>query len=166
MTGRARSGAEMTFAASLVPCEQCGSRELGKLDLHGDGELWSYATKCPKCGKQRVFSFATTGAPYEGPLLGPFELGSGPSTLISEDQFRKELAVASMSIVEDPSVLGPKEWHTSRDSLRRALTSLSELIKLVPPSDRPSLEADRARLLELAKAYGADGDRIYDLEHG
>jgi hypothetical protein len=141
----------MEFAAWLVPCETCGSRELGKVELYGNDEVWSIAAKCPSCGTQRVFSFPTIGAPYEH-VPKPNELGDGPSTLITEEQFRKELALASLSVVSDPTFLAPAEWHTSRNALRRALTCINELLKLAP--DR-QLEVQRAAHLEIAKRYAS-----------
>ncbi len=154
----------MSFAASLISCEKCGTRDMGPLELYGDGELWSCAMACPQCGTQRVFSFPTTGAPYEA-RVQPFELGDGPSTLISEVAFRDELACVAPRVVADPTKLEPPAWYASRDALRRALTCLTELSKLVAGSARSTLDSERTRLLEVVKAYASDGDRICDLDH-
>ena len=161
MTGRARSSIEMTFASSLVPCEKCGTRDLGKLELYGDDDLWTYQTVCPSCGTRRTFTYPTVGAPYDV-QPSTYELGDGPSTLISRAQFEAELARVKPLIRDQPGELQPREWNASRDAIWRTLTCLIELAKLSP---NPAYDAERERLLAVLKRYTADSDRIYDLEH-
>lgn len=158
---RARSVEEMNFAASLQPCPTCGSRDVEKFQLFGDGDVWTIAGPCPSCATKRAFSFATTGVPYQT-LPKPYELGPGPSQLLEADQFRAELARVAPAIHEDPTKLAAVAWHASLAAIDIALTSLNELIKLAP-ADLAALVAERDRTMATAKRYTADAGRIQAL---
>lgn len=160
---RARSIAEMNFAMALEPCPGCGSRDVESLQLYGDGDLWTLAGPCPKCATKRARSFRTQGAPYEAPPNKPYELGAGASDLISEAQFRGELARVSATISDEPTRLAPTAWRASLAASRIALISLNELIKL-GVHDREPLTAERDRIRAIAKRYTADAERIEALE--
>ena len=163
MSGRARTSTEMHFAASLQPCPACGSRETGELELRGQGTGWALSGTCPSCGKPRGFAFESIAGPHD--VRPPiYELGPGPSELISAAEFEAEVARQLPHVDAEPERLAPEPWERSRQALRRALIALNEWLKLTPAAPAAKVE-ERDRLRALAQRYTDDGDRVYRLEH-
>lgn len=164
MTKLARTTDEMRFAATLEPCAACGTRELGALELSGDGYRWRLTGACPICGTSRDFEFTTTGDPRIA-RASRFELGDGLSTLITAEQFLGVLDQASPNVPDDPTPLSTEKRRAALRELNRAFTSVNELLKLVPPGDarmpgtsdvrlaRPWLEREYIRLRKLVSRY-------------
>lgn len=111
---RARSTAEMKFAIALEPCPGCGLRDARGLELFGNDDLWTFGGRCPECRTVRTHSFETTGAPY---LVNPraYELGEGPSQIISEETFRAELSRVWPAVVSDPTLRNSDEIEHFHD---------------------------------------------------
>lgn len=158
---------EMRFAASLEPCPKCGTRELGPLELLNDGNRWTYRGPCPKCGTQRVFEFEVSGNPHTA-RVPEFELGPGRSEAITPEQFLRVLD--DTRLPADPARLDAEQRWRAFEDAGRALTSVSELLKLVgrrgqqlagnPRLERGALESEydklRALLHRLAPARTLD----------
>jgi len=106
MTARARTYAEMEFAASLQPCPGCGSREAGPREVRGDGTGWVLSGTCPSCGKPRGPSFLTFGDPGEL-RHDSYELSPEASQLTTPRQFFDELARVLLAIDPDLARLAP-----------------------------------------------------------
>ena len=148
MAGLARTLEEMRFAAGLESCPGCGLREIGLLELDGDGTHWTCRGPCPRCGVPRVFQFQTAGSPWASAIEFD-ELGPGSSKLITAEQFLYAMQENAVGIPDDPSSLTPRQRQRLALRLRRALISASELLKMVPPSTQPQLpnpELQRANL--------------------
>ena len=128
---RARTVEEMRFAASLEPCPSCGIKQLGTLELQGSGRSWTYRGKCPQCGTARTFQFTSIGDPTRT-RIGQFDLGPLRSELIAPEQFLAILDEATGRLPADPSTLTPDLRDVAADQLRRALTCVAELLKLLP----------------------------------
>jgi uncharacterized protein YjbI with pentapeptide repeats len=167
---RAKTSMEALFAASLEPCPGCGSHDVSTLQLAGMGETWSYGGKCPQCQRVRTFGFATIGDPHAR-QVGPFDLGPGPSQLVSPAQFLAELVRVGPLIAAAPAALAPPAWQQSVDALTRALICANELRQLLPAGAaaipgtddarlrRAWLDGEHARLMALVDAYAADTER-------
>jgi uncharacterized protein YjbI with pentapeptide repeats len=185
---RARTTHEMMFAASLEPCQHCGSAEPAKLDLVGSGESWTLAGPCPSCKKVRSHTWLTEGQPLHG-KYPPRQLGDArPSQIIRVGQFMAELDRQLARIREEPESLQAREWRASEAAIHRALTCLYELLKFVPAGmklipdtrltederrDRTArrerftqawLQGEIDRLQALFQRYIADAPRIWKLE--
>jgi len=159
---------EMHYAAELVPCPSCSTRDVGELEIEGSGTIWFLQGKCPRCGTKRTYRFTTAGEPKRY-TDSPFELGPGPSELITGDQFLE--LYDHTPAVEDPTRLTANEWTSAVAVLTRALTCINELAKLLPPgadrvpgSDarlrRSWIEHEQATLEKLKDAYMAERPRI------
>jgi hypothetical protein len=179
---RARSGTEMLFAASLVPCPACKTMEPAKLDLVGSGTSWSVSGTCPRCNSRRSHAWETEGNPLKAKVL-PRQLGDQrPSQIIRVGQFVGELDRLLPQLRPSPEQLQPLEWR-SLAAIERALTCLLELKKFVPIHDASLTDAERqdrrarperfegtwldgelARVLALREQYTTDAPRIWALE--
>jgi uncharacterized protein YjbI with pentapeptide repeats len=183
MKPKARSGTEMLFAASLIPCPACKTMEPAKLDLVGSGTSWSVSGTCPRCNSRRSHAWETEGNPLKATVL-PRQLGDKrPSQIIRVGQFMSELDRLLPLLRPTPDQLQPIEWRTSLSAIERALTCLHELKKFVPIDSasltdaerqdrraRPErfeatwLDAELARVLALREQYTNDAPRIWALE--
>ncbi|MCP3138322.1 pentapeptide repeat-containing protein [Pyxidicoccus xibeiensis] len=187
-TPRARTTQEMRFAASLVPCPGCGSRQPAKYELTRGGSMSTLTGPCPQCGTRRAHAWATEGDPLKG-AAAVYELGdSRPSQLISVGQFMAEYDRVLPFLREDPEALAPVDWKATVSQLHHALTCVLELRKFVPANmkvipdtrldeatrgDRVArrarytaawLDAEVARIRELLARYAADAPRIWALD--
>ncbi|MBA3500684.1 MAG: pentapeptide repeat-containing protein [Myxococcota bacterium] len=180
---RARSGTEMLFAASLIPCPACKAMEPAKLDLIGSGTSWSVSGTCPRCNSRRSHAWETVGNPLKATVL-PRQLGDKrPSEIIRVGQFVGELDRLLPQLRPSPAELQPLEWRTSLSAIERAITCLLELKKFVPIADARLTDAERqdrrarperfegawldgelARVLALRDKYTKDAPRIWALE--
>lgn len=184
---KARSGTEMLFAASLLPCPHCKSMDAPKMDLVGSGTSWSVQGTCQRCGNVRAHAWPTEGNPLEATVL-PRQLGDErPSAIIRVGQFVVELD-RLLPQLRSPAALQPIEWRASLAAIERVLIVLNELLKFVPANakmipdtkldaaertDRESrseryqrgwLESERDRVTALRAAYTSDAPRIWALE--
>src|SRR5262245_38358771 len=132
VTGAPRSRAEMDFAASLFPCDGCGSRDTGQLELTGVAGERRLAGACPRCRSPREIWFQgedAVGRPAPEPLhLG----GPEPSRIIQPLQLLEELDRLAPLIVWEPEVLGSDLWRANAVLMDRAATCLNELLKFIP----------------------------------
>lgn len=186
--GKARSGTEMLFAASLLPCPHCKSLDAPKMDLVGSGTSWSVSGTCERCGNVRSHAWTTEGNPLQA-KVGLRQLGDErPSAIIRVGQFMWELDRLLPRLRETPETLPPIEWRASIAAMERVTIILNELLKFVPAgmkvipdtklddaerADRTArgeryqkvwLEAERARVMVLRDKYTADAPRIWALE--
>jgi hypothetical protein len=153
-----RSLAEMTFAASLVPCEHCGSTQHAMLDLQGAGNSWVLYGPCPSCDKARSMSFVTDGDPL-GREHDALELGGAePSRIITAEQFVTELERLLPATRTDPTTLDVTAWSDACTLNRRAAIVARELVKF-PSHHRYRRERDR--LDARAAQFNADAPRIW-----
>jgi uncharacterized protein YjbI with pentapeptide repeats len=184
---RARTTAEMVFAASLVACPYCHTTEPAALDLIGSGTSWSLTGACIRCGARRSHAWQTEGHPVHGarPMR---QLGDErPSQIIRVGQFMGELD-RLLPLVVEPAQLEPTQWRAVLAASERALTCLFELLKFVPASmdaipdtgltdaerrdhaARPEryrktwLQGELDHLLAVRGRYGEDAPRIWALE--
>ncbi|HEY8074045.1 MAG TPA: hypothetical protein VIF62_08050 [Labilithrix sp.] len=135
---RARTLAEMRFAASLRPCAKCGA-PAEELALSGTGRRFTLAGRCRFCGTERKHVFYTYADPAKS-QCPPHELGEGRSEIVTADELRAELE-RMRPRVEDS------------DARERALTCVLELLKL---GRDDALAAERDRLLGTTKAPSVD----------
>jgi uncharacterized protein YjbI with pentapeptide repeats len=149
VTGRARTLAEMHFAASLQPCPHCGSKDAVELALVARGESWTFGGACPSCTRRRTFTFSIHGDPLLGRHAVRHLGDERPSEVIRPGQFIAELDHLLPLIRSDPRVLSARDWYASRRALIRALTCVIELCKFVPggeahiPADRLTVDEQR-----------------------
>src|SRR5512139_1330635 len=186
-TAKARSGAEMLFAASLEPCPYCKTMEPAKLDLVGGGTSWTVTGPCPRCNSIRTYAWQTEGNPLEAKVLLRQLGDERPSAIIRVSQFMAELDRV-LPYLREPAQLQPIEWRASLSAIERALTCLYELLKFVPQGmqiipdtklteaerqDRTSrkeryqrawLQAELDRVVALRERYTKDAPRIWQLE--
>jgi hypothetical protein len=142
---RARSEAEMRFAASIRPCAKCGAPP-GKLDLSGANEQWSLVGTCAYCGEPRTLRFWTSRDPTRA-KHPPRELGgAGPSQILDRSELGAELERVKALICAEPSRLAPPGRAAHDEALGRAITCVLELLKLAPDV---TLAAERDRLVAL-----------------
>ena len=81
--GKPRSLQEMDFVAGMRACEECGDRATLKWSNDHSGTVWRATAKCPSCGIERVYVFATDEDLME--VQPPeLELGPGPSTVFED----------------------------------------------------------------------------------
>jgi len=189
-SARARTTAEMLFAASLEPCPHCGTREAALLQVNGGGDRWTLAGPCTRCKQRRAFTWVTDGDPRVEPP--PRQLGDArPSQIIRVGQLVAELDRVLPLVRERPESLDRASWYAGSAALDRATTCLNELLKFVPPgmrtipdtkltaderADRAArrerytrawLQAELDRLIALLIRYTADSPRIEALDaHG
>jgi uncharacterized protein YjbI with pentapeptide repeats len=186
--GKARSGTEMLFAASLLPCPHCKSMDAPTMELVGSGTSWSVTGTCPRCNNTRSHAWTTEANPLQA-KVGLRQLGDErPSAIIRVGQFMWELDRLLPLLRETPGALLPLEWRASVAAMERATVVLNELLKFVPAgmqiipdtklndaerADRTSrgeryqkkwLEGERARVTALRAAYDVDAPRIWALE--
>ncbi len=139
--GRARTLAEIQFAASLEPCVHCGLADRIELELLERGESWMFAGACSACRRRRTFTFSVAGDPLDG-HHGLRHLGDDrPSEIIRPGQFVAELDRCLLLIRAEPRGLTLLEWYASWRALDRALTCVIELRKFVP-AGQTQLRAD------------------------
>ncbi len=160
--GQARTVEEMRFAAGLQSCPGCGLREIGLLELDGEGTRWTCRGTCPRCGILRTFQFQTAGDPW-GCAVEFDELGPGASKLITADQFLLAMQENASGIPDDPKQLTEQQRQRCGTRLLRALVASSELLKLLPPSTQPqssnpalqraNAEKEYKRLFKLSARY-------------
>ena len=173
VTGAPRSVAEMDFAASLFPCGECGSRDIGKLEMSGAAGERTLSGRCPRCRTPRVIRFDGRDA-VDLPAPEPLHLGGPePSQIITPVQLFEELDRLSPLIVWEPEALGPEMWRANAVLTDRAATCLNELLKFIPagatamPDDAldDASRADRdARPERYERAWLApERDRYLDL---
>ena len=162
--GIARGTQEIKYAASITPCPSCGAREHGDLKLRGSGNRWSMVGTCPTCRQPLTFSYDTVGDPLDAPMHSD-ELGTGPSTILTADQLRAELARVTPLVPRDPKSLAPDAWRAGWALLDRAVVTANELRKLSPSSE-VTRKLEELRALE--GKYKADGARSHQEEfpHG
>jgi uncharacterized protein YjbI with pentapeptide repeats len=162
---RARTTIEMKFAAGLVPCPKCGTRDLGAMKYQTDDNIvWTLSCRCPRCNAPRSFPFTSVDTSDRAPAA--YELGDGPSLQLLPAEFRAELDGVTPQLRERPEQLAPAEWRDAERALTQALICVHELVKLTRAgADRDRLVAERDRLLALADRFGADADRVWKLEH-
>jgi uncharacterized protein YjbI with pentapeptide repeats len=140
----------MSFAASLQPCPGCAARDLGELDFRSEkseaGTRWTASAPCRACGAVRSFAFTANGDPTIT-RRGRFDLGPGRSALLSPEEL---LAAFDEAVLRIPAF----------DALTRAVTCVTELLKMVPGQDplpgakderlaRKPLEAEYLRIRHL-----------------
>jgi hypothetical protein len=114
---RARTLAEMRFAASIRPCAACGKPALSAaFDLYGAKERYSLVGKCPQCKASSTFAFATEGDPNTAECPEGELGGKRPSAIITPAELFGELTRVS-------SLPAERE---------RALTCIRELAKFPP----------------------------------
>jgi len=157
---RAQTFDEMRFAAALEACPKCGTHELGPLELLNNGSRWTYRGPCPKCGTQRVFEFDVSGNPHTA-RAPEWELGPGRAESISPEQFLRVLDEVKSKLPSDVSGLDADQRGRVFQDLGRAITSVSELLKLVgrrgqqlpgttdPRLERGALELEYTKLRTL-----------------
>lgn len=185
---KARSGTEMLFAASLVPCPSCKTMEPAKLELGGGGTSWTVSGPCPRCNTTRTYHWQSEGDPVRAKVL-PRQLGDErPSQIIRVGQFIDELDRQLPLLRRDPAQLQPIEWRASLAAIERVLTCLYELLKFIPAGmkivpdtklteaerkdrtmrkeryQRAWLEGELDSVLALRKRYTDDAPRIWALE--
>ena len=185
MVARARSIHEMHFAASLEPCPKCGTRiDAQQLKLAGNGDGWALTGDCPRCGTPRAFTFLTHGDPITASTPRDELAGPEPSEIIRPGQWIAEIARLLPQVRPDPTQLGIDEWKVNRDTNKRLLVTLNELLKFIPAgtseipdsaldaaeqADRKArpehyqrawIEEQRARALDLRAKQIADLSRI------
>jgi uncharacterized protein YjbI with pentapeptide repeats len=185
---RARTLAEMDFAASLEPCPRCGSRSKVELDLIGSGDRWTLSGTCPRCATPRAFTFRTFGDPLKGAYQRRHLGDERPSQIIRPGKFIAEVDRLIPHVRTTPEELPPIDWRASTAANERLITCLLELAKFVPPgaeaipdevldaaerADRAArperytrawIDAELARSLALSDRYTADAPRIWKLE--
>lgn len=132
-TAKARTVHEIAFYVSLQECPQCGTRvdpwSLREYPFEG-----SYAVtgKCTKCQTALAYTFVTEGDALRGEIT-PGELGDARATqIIPVGAFLAEVDFLLPRIHEDPSQLGVDDWRANRDTNKRMLTCLLELLKFIP----------------------------------
>ena len=154
--GKARSGTEMLFAASLMPCPHCKSLEAPKMDLVGSGTSWSVTGTCPRCNTVRSHAWTTRGIPAgEGGCAARRER---PSAIIRVGQFMAELDRLVPLLRERPESLQPIEWRASIAAMERVHLILNELLKFVPANmqiipDTKLSDAERADRTSRGERY-------------
>lgn len=159
-----RSLAEMRFAVSLSPCPKCGAPGPTKVDFYGDGNLYSYAGRCPSCNEPRNFDFKTDGDPMDLPTFHRHHLGGAePSTIIKPEQFAAELRRLEPNLHADPSEIPLASWSEQSAINDRAVTAAIELCKF--PNQSAAI-AERDRLIARANRFKADAPRIWMLKTG
>lgn len=187
-TPRARSVAEMMFAASLSACPHCKTTERPQFALYGSGDRWSVAGPCPQCRQTRSFECDTQGDPQATPAPRHHLGDTRASRIIRPGQFIAELDRLLPKIQDAPTKLAAAEWTAPRRDVERAVICLNELVKFIPAgmkimSDlkldeaerrdqkaRPEryrrawLTAELVRLLEIVEAFDCDAPRI-EREH-
>lgn len=155
----ARTSAEMRFVAKLEACPSCGVHELGTLQiLRGDGVIFM-KWDCPRCRTARTVAVPVEGNPLLAPVPARFELGEGPSEIISAETFLDELTKAMARVPEDPSTLAPAEWEAGFDAAIYAMTCVTELLKMPSSGSTTKLEADRDRMNAAVERFIADRPR-------
>lgn len=185
---RARTIAEMDFAASLEPCPRCGSRSKVELDLIGNGDRWTLSGTCPRCATPRAFTFRTFGDPLKGAYQRRHLGDERPSQIIRPGTFIAEIDRLIPRVRTSPEELAPIDWRASTAANERLITCLLELAKFLPPgadvipdagheagerADRAArperyarawITAELDRALALSDRYAADAPRIWKLE--
>ena len=185
---RARTLAEMDFAASLEPCPCCGSRGEIELDLIGDGDRWTLSGKCPRCEAPRAFTFRTFGDPLKGAYQWRHLGDERPSQILAPGQLIAEIDRLLPRIRTEPEELEPTEWRASTAANERRVTCLLELAKFLPSDadaipdvavtaeeraarrarperyTRSWITSELDRALALSERYTADAPRIWNLE--
>ena len=187
-SAKARSGTEMLFAASLLPCPHCGTMEAPRLDLVGSGTSWSVTGTCPRCHETRSHAWTTEGNPLQA-VVGMRQLGDDrPSAIIRVGQLVGELDRLLPRLPPSLEDLQPPAWRAGLAAVERALIVLNELLKFVPAGarmipdtkldaaeredrarrperyQRAWLEGERHRVLALRERYTQDAPRIWALE--
>ena len=160
-TPRARSVAEMMFAASLGACPHCKTTEPPQLALHGSGDRWSVAGPCPRCRQTRSFECDTQGDPQATPAPRHHLGDTRVSMIIRPGQFIAELDRVLPKIQNDPTQLAAAEWTAKRRDLECAVICLNELLKFIPAglkimSDLKLDEAERRDLKARRERYQRD----------
>lgn len=186
-SARARTTAEMLFAASLEPCPHCGTREPALLQINGGGDRWTLSGPCTRCKQRRAFTWVTEGNPQVEPP--PRQLGDArPSQIIRVGQLMAELDRVLPLVRERPETLDRAAWYAGASALDRAITCLNELRKFVPAGmkmipdtkltederkDRTArrerygvawLQGELDRLVAVLHRYTADAPRIEALD--
>ncbi len=171
---RARTTAEMLFAASLVPCPTCAG-PTAKLEISVGPEAWVFSGKCPGCGTVRSFQFTVEGNPRTN-AYERLELGDArPSAVIDPALFLAELERLAPLLRDDPTSLSGTAWTTNKENAERAYTCAVELAKYLPPGggnvpgvphDRAWIEGERDRAVTRLDRITADAPRIWALESG
>lgn len=150
--GLARTVEEMRFAAGIESCPGCGLREIGLLELDGDGTHWTCRGPCPRCGVLRTFQFQTEGSPWATAVEFD-ELGRGVSKLITAEQFLQVMQENGSGIPDDPKILTARQRQRLLVRLGRALIAAGELLKMLPPPSQPQSQNPQLQRANVENEY-------------
>ena len=109
--GTAKTSIEMDFAVTLHACRHCGARNWAQPELSGNGTTWVNTATCRTCGKKTGTPFTTLGSPFAF-TVDSYELGPGPTAVISPDDLLAELDRIP-TVTAAPTTLAPPEWKTA-----------------------------------------------------
>jgi uncharacterized protein YjbI with pentapeptide repeats len=134
--GSLRSALEMAYFIEAAPCPRCGAHNaVDDYDLksgiseRGGDEIFMFG-ECPACGAARAFHFHAPDGAFSADV-DVFELGGPqPSTVLDPHQLMAELDRQESLMPEDPPAGDP---GPVRDAIARALTTIVELDKFIPP---------------------------------
>jgi len=127
-----RSTTELEFVATSSPCELCGAwcKEPGRVAR--DGDRWTLATRCGRCGATQRYD-----APADADTLAPAAFGElgGPvaSRLLSPFALVQEIDRLGVALdVGKGTETDLATWERHAAEVERFLTALNELDKHIP----------------------------------